>query len=120
MDARQARIDTRQGARTDRGALRTEARMTAYENGIDPNAWVADSIGHVGQATADIMGAKFGAQAAMAGQGQPGGGVNSLLDTLNKSKGPDGNQGDTPGAGGDLVKMALPIGLGLVALKMLK
>ena len=115
MDARQMRTETRQGGRSDRSALRTEARMTAYEQGIDPNAWVGDSIQGVASAASDVMSAKAMAGAMAAGNEQPAG-VKGLLETLNKSEGPD--TGEKPGE--DLTKMALPIGLGLLALKMLR
>ena len=118
LDARQLRRETRQDARTDRSALRTEARMTAYENGIDPNAWVGDSITGVANAAASFGSAVTTARNQPTPPTGGGGGVADLLDGLNKSKGPNGTEGDN--GAGDLMKMAVPVGLGLVALKMLK
>ncbi|WP_306643769.1 hypothetical protein [Sanyastnella coralliicola] len=42
--------ELRQGAKTERTGLRTDARKVAYENGIDPNGWIGDSIGHASEA----------------------------------------------------------------------
>ena len=119
LDARQLRRETRQDARSERAGLRASARETAYENGIDPNAWVGESITGVANAAAS-----FGS-AVTAARNQPdpptggaGGGVNSLLDGLNKSKGPNDTEGGNGGL--DIQKIAIPVGLGLLALKFLK
>ena len=59
QQARTERTNTRQVNRTDRSSLRATTRQTAYENGMDPNAWIADSVGSVADATSDIFQAKF-------------------------------------------------------------
>lgn len=111
MDARQMRAETRQGGKTDRSALRTSARETAYENGIDPNAWVGDSITGVANAASQFGIAAANAKATTALGGN--GGVPSAPEGAPKSASGDGG-------GGDVMKMALPLGLGLLALKFLK
>lgn len=113
-DAKQNRIEARQGGKTERSGLRAAARETAYENGIDPNSWVADSIGSVSSAASDIVQAKIGAgtaQAAIAKDMNPfSGGVPDSAGESTKTK-----QNDGEGMGA-----LMPIGLGLLALKMMK
>lgn len=119
LDAKQMRIETRQGGKTDRSGLRAAARETAYENGIDPNAWVADSIGSVSSAASDIVQAKIGAgtaQAAIGANMNPFAG-NSVPSAAGDDAGKK-TQGDQDGQGG--MGILMPVGLGLLALKMMK
>ena len=50
------RKEIRQGNRTARQGNRAETRQTAYENGIDPNGWISDSVGHAAGAASSIWG----------------------------------------------------------------
>jgi hypothetical protein len=44
QNTRITRSDRRQVGRSNRATLRTDVRKTAYENGMDPNAWVGDAV----------------------------------------------------------------------------
>ena len=55
-EERRLRKEIRQANRTARQGNRAETRQTAYENGIDPNGWIADSVGHAAGAASDIWG----------------------------------------------------------------
>ena len=62
---RQARLDrkqTRQDARTARTLARQDTRQTAYESGIDPNAWIGESVSNVADAGASALTARFQSQ----------------------------------------------------------
>jgi hypothetical protein len=56
----QDRKDARIQARTERVAIKADARKTAYENGIDPNASMWGAIGAVGSAAAQQIRPGFG------------------------------------------------------------
>jgi len=56
IDARVEQQALRQEGRTQRQGVRQATKQVAYENGIDPNAWIADSIGHAGDAVGDVFG----------------------------------------------------------------
>ncbi|MEM7036282.1 MAG: hypothetical protein AAF570_04820 [Bacteroidota bacterium] len=50
------RTEIRQGGKSDRTETRGETRQTAYQHGIDPNAWISNSVGHAAGAAASIWG----------------------------------------------------------------
>tara|TARA_Y100000589_G_C26683397_1_gene438778 strand:- start:14 stop:460 length:447 start_codon:yes stop_codon:yes gene_type:complete len=59
---RQARLDrkaTKQNARTARVESRTARKSAAYEAGIDPNAWMGDTLSGLGQAAGNVISSKF-------------------------------------------------------------
>ena len=55
-EARVEKVEARQSGRTDRAESRAGARIAAYQNGIDPNAWIAKGIGSVANAATAILG----------------------------------------------------------------
>ena len=62
---RQARLDrrqVRQDARTARQANRQATKQTAYEAGINPNAWIGDTIGSVADSAGSMLTSKFQAE----------------------------------------------------------
>lgn len=69
-EQRAIRQANRQANRTERSGIRAETRQTAYENGIDPNAWIADGIGSAANAAASIYGG--GKEASVADVKQQG------------------------------------------------
>ena len=75
-DERRMRQEIRQANRTARQGNRAEVRQTAYENGIDPNGWIADSVGHASNAAGQIFGG--GKEAAIA-EGKTAGNTTTLL-----------------------------------------
>lgn len=71
LDARQKRIETRQKGKTDRtnkrqderserASGRQETRQTAYENGINPNDFIADIVESGANMTSNIVGLSTG------------------------------------------------------------
>lgn len=60
LDARQARKETK----LDKVEVRQATKAIAYENGIDPNAWIANSISSVSTAAASIVSSTSGASVA--------------------------------------------------------
>lgn len=84
---------------------RQKSKQTAYENGIDPNKWISDSVGHVGDATSNIFGQNAG------------GFLGSANDTLFGT----GNEAPSGSGGGlDLKKMFPLLALGGLAYFMTK
>ena len=59
-EERRLRKEVRQAAKSGRVATRQETKQTAYENGFDPNQWIADSVGHAADAVGAVYGGKFG------------------------------------------------------------
>lgn len=107
LQSKNERQNTRQTNRTDRSSLRATTRQTAYENGIDPNGWISDSIGSVAEATSDVFQAKFNSK-------RP-----SLMDSFGQNVGSFSQNGNQTSGGGNN-NMLLYGGLGLAAYFMLR
>jgi hypothetical protein len=60
IDAKTERVEIRQGSKTDRVYLRTEAKKVAYANGIDPTKNTLDGIANIGHSVAGVLGAAKG------------------------------------------------------------
>lgn len=93
-EARQTRRDSRRQARLDRKQVRQDGRtarqqnrqatkQTAYEAGINPNAWIGDTIGNVADSAGSMLTSKFQAESqptAMTPRDQEAtGGNNNML-----------------------------------------
>lgn len=121
QDAKLLRQQGRQGFKLDRNfsnnerrTLNTQERQdtkaTAYSMGIDPNQWIADSIGHAGDAVVGVYEAK--ADAVTGGQGGWLGGLGGSVQT------PDGEYSmDARGRGSNMGMLAI---IGAVLLFMFK
>lgn len=64
-DSRAERKSIRQGNSTARTESRQQTKGIAYENGIDPNAWISQTVGAGTQGIAQGIGAFFGGKANM-------------------------------------------------------
>lgn len=56
--ARNERVANRQKGRSSRAAGRQDVRATAYEMGINPNAFISDIVGTVGDTVKGVVSAK--------------------------------------------------------------
>ena len=111
QDAKLLRQQGRQGFKLDRNfsnnerrTLNTQQRQdtkeTAYAMGIDPNQWIADSIGHTGDAVVGVFEAK--ADMATGGEGGWFGGLGGKVET------PSGEYSmDTRGRGSNMGMLAI-------------
>jgi hypothetical protein len=78
IDARTERRAGRQAAKTERAGYRAETKQTAYEHGMDPNAWVGDITDMAGDAFGMFANSKGGD----AKKGTEKGGAKGLGDFL--------------------------------------
>ena len=112
------RIASRETKALGRQAARTEIKTTAYESGIDPNAWIGDVASKAIEVGGKFIGAGSGigaaGKAAAANPDAPDGGAT----TGDKSaKGNDGGSGGI----GDLLKNPLVlVGAGLALFMLMK
>ena len=86
--ARAERIALRQKGRSGRASGRQDVRSTAYEQGFNPNSFISDIVGSVGETVVGVAGAKSGAAGAgSAGSKKLFGGddVQSLTDKIKEN-----------------------------------
>ena len=85
--ARAERIALRQKGRSGRASGRQDVRSTAYEMGINPNAFISDIVGSVGETVVGVAGAKANALGGGAGAKKLLGGDDdqSLMDKLQEN-----------------------------------
>lgn len=102
---RTERKELRQAGRTERVLGRQATKQTAYEHGIDPNAWIADSIGSAADAVGTIYGGKFSA-------GKSGGAQSGQTNTKTSTI--------APKTGGGNTQMIMMAGGAFLVAKMLK
>lgn len=114
--ARNERRETRQENRTQRALGRQQTKATAYEHGIDPNAWIADSIGHAADAAGDVWG---GLGAAKHGPGGSAGGKGTGLFGNGGLKSPSTKTADLP-SGDNQPNFAMIGGIALAAYFFMK
>jgi len=87
---RQSNKSSRISGRTEKAFNRQKSKQTAYENGIDPNAWISDSIASGASIVGDLSGAGvFGDAVKGIGGGGSGKGGGS-------KEGGGGSGGGTP------------------------
>lgn len=121
-DRRQARLDRaglRQENRSIRQGNRQDTKSTAYEMGIDPNAWIGDSIGSAASAAATIWNPLAGATGkGDKGQAKNIGGLLGSLEDMPTAADTANNSGN--GGGGGDNNMMLIGGAALAALLLFK
>jgi len=116
-ERKMARISSRENKALGRQAARTQIKTTAYESGIDPNAWIGD----VAKSAAELGGKFIGAPGGIGAAGKR---------AASEPDSPDGGPDTQKGAGGGgsneggmmemLKNPVVLIGLAAVAFFLLK